>query len=68
MLVKIHKSCREVVAICDKDLLGKEFHEGKKKILDVAHHSLSSLSWKFNCANGRISGSAIYLYLVLGGK
>ncbi|RKX57147.1 MAG: DUF424 domain-containing protein [Thermodesulfobacteriota bacterium] len=29
MLVKIHKSYRYVVAICDSDLLGKKFEEGK---------------------------------------
>ncbi|MEM3405743.1 MAG: DUF424 family protein [Candidatus Pacearchaeota archaeon] len=34
MLVKIHKSYRNVVSICDSDLLGKKFQEGKI-ILDV---------------------------------
>lgn len=29
MLIKIHKSYRDVVAICDKELLGKYFEEGK---------------------------------------
>ncbi|MBU2104900.1 MAG: DUF424 family protein [Nanoarchaeota archaeon] len=29
MLVKIHKSYREVVAICDSELLGKKFEKGK---------------------------------------
>ena len=28
MLVKIHKSYREVVAICDSELIGKKFEEG----------------------------------------
>jgi len=28
MLVKIHKSYREVVAVCDSELLGKRFEEG----------------------------------------
>lgn len=28
MLIKIHKSYRYVVAICDSDLLGKKFEEG----------------------------------------
>jgi len=28
MLVKIHKSYREIVSICDKELLGKKFEEG----------------------------------------
>ena len=32
MLVKIHKSYREIVAICDKELLGKEFKEENKKL------------------------------------
>jgi len=29
MLIKIHKSYRDVIAICDSDLLGKKFEEGK---------------------------------------
>lgn len=34
MLIKIHKSYRDVVAICDTELLGKYFAEGKSQ-LDV---------------------------------
>lgn len=34
MYVKIHVSHRKVVAICDADLIGKQFEEGKK-FLDV---------------------------------
>lgn len=34
MLVKIHKSYRDVVAVCDTELLGKKFEEGIKQ-LDV---------------------------------
>jgi len=34
MFFKIHKSYREVVAICDSDLIGKKFEEGKFQ-LDV---------------------------------
>ena len=34
MFVKIHKSYREVVAICDSDLIGKILEEGKFQ-LDV---------------------------------
>lgn len=34
MFIKIHKSYRDVVAICDDDLLGKKFEEGKFQ-LDV---------------------------------
>ncbi len=34
MLIKIQKSYRDIVAICDKDLLGKKFKEGKFQ-LDV---------------------------------
>lgn len=31
--VKVHKACNDVlVAICDEDVLGKEFREGKLKI------------------------------------
>ena len=32
MLVKIHKSYREVIAICDTNLLGKTFEEGNRAI------------------------------------
>lgn len=32
MLVKIHNSCRTVVAICDKDLLGKKISSENKQI------------------------------------
>lgn len=34
MLIKIHKSYRDVVAICDKELLGKYFEENNLQ-LDV---------------------------------
>src|SRR3989344_5322686 len=34
MLVKIHKSYRDVVAICDKELMGKSFEKGNA-ILEV---------------------------------
>jgi len=34
MFIKIHNSYRRVVAICDSELLGKKFVEGKKQ-LDV---------------------------------
>jgi len=34
MYVKTHKAYREIIAICDEDLLGKTFEDGKK-ILDV---------------------------------
>lgn len=34
MLLKIHKSYRNVVAICDSDLIGKKFEDGKFQ-LDV---------------------------------
>ncbi|MAG10805.1 hypothetical protein CMI44_00635 [Candidatus Pacearchaeota archaeon] len=29
MFIKIHESYRDIVAICDKELLGKKFEEGK---------------------------------------
>jgi len=32
MLVKIHKSYRHIVAICDSELLGKKFQDGKMQI------------------------------------
>ncbi len=34
MLIKIHDSYRKVVAVCDTDLIGKKFEEGKMQ-LDV---------------------------------
>lgn len=34
MFVKIHRSYRDVVAVCDSDLLGKFFEEGERQ-LDV---------------------------------
>ena len=34
MLIKIHKAYREIVAICDSDLIGKMFEEGIK-VLEV---------------------------------
>jgi len=32
MLIKIHSSCRTVVAVCDKELIDKKFEEGIKQI------------------------------------
>lgn len=32
MFIKIHKSYRTVVAICDSDLLGKKFEDGKRQL------------------------------------
>lgn len=32
MLIKIHKAYRQVVAICDSDILGKRFEEGIKQL------------------------------------
>ncbi len=32
MYVKIHKSIRTVVALCDADLIGKKLEEGKKQM------------------------------------
>ncbi len=32
MLVKIHSSYRPIIAICDSDLIGKNFEEGKRCI------------------------------------
>jgi uncharacterized protein len=32
MQIKIHSSCREVVAICDTELLGKQFEEENKQL------------------------------------
>jgi len=34
MYIKIHESYRKVVALCDKEILGKKFEEGKRQ-LDV---------------------------------
>ncbi|MEM4331016.1 MAG: DUF424 family protein [Candidatus Pacearchaeota archaeon] len=32
MLIRIHKARRIVVALCDKELIGKRFEEGKKEL------------------------------------
>jgi len=32
MFVRIHDSYRKVVAVCDSDLVGKKFEEGKKQL------------------------------------
>lgn len=32
MLVKIHKSYRTVVAICDEEIIGKRFEQGKRQL------------------------------------
>lgn len=32
MYIKIHTSYRNVVAICDADLIGKKFEEGKRQL------------------------------------
>ena len=32
MIIKIHKSYRNVITICDSDLLGKKFEEGNTQI------------------------------------
>lgn len=34
MLIKIHKAYREIVAVCDEEILGKTFEEGKT-VLEV---------------------------------
>ncbi|MCK9567916.1 DUF424 family protein [Candidatus Pacearchaeota archaeon] len=40
MFVKIIKSCRDVVAICDKEIIGKKFEEGNIQ-LDVKENFYS---------------------------
>lgn len=37
MFIKIHKSCRTVVALCDAELMGKKFEEGKRQ-LEIREH------------------------------
>ena len=32
VLVKIHQAYREIVAVCDKDLLGKKFEQGDRQL------------------------------------
>lgn len=32
MYIKIHRSYRNVVAMCDADLIGKKFEEGKRQL------------------------------------
>ena len=36
-LVKVHESYRRVIAICDRELLGKKFEQGKMQ-LEVINH------------------------------
>lgn len=40
MLVKIHESYRRVIAVCDSDLIGKKFEEGKMQ-LDIRENFYS---------------------------
>ena len=37
MYIKIHKSYRNVVAVCDSNLMNKRFEEGKKQ-LEIKEH------------------------------
>ena len=37
MLIKIHSSVRNVLALCDKGLIGKTFTEGKRQITINPH-------------------------------
>jgi len=37
MHIKIHKSYRDVIALCDSNLIGKRFEEGKRQ-LDIKEH------------------------------
>jgi len=37
MRIKIHRSYRDVVALCDSDLVGKRFEEGKRQI-EIKEH------------------------------
>jgi hypothetical protein len=32
MYLKVHQSYRDVIAICDSDLIGKKFEEGKRQL------------------------------------
>ncbi|OYT37628.1 hypothetical protein B6U82_01370 [Candidatus Pacearchaeota archaeon ex4484_31] len=32
VLIKIHKAYREIVAVCDPELIGKKFEEGKRQL------------------------------------
>ncbi|MEM4605796.1 MAG: DUF424 family protein [Candidatus Pacearchaeota archaeon] len=32
MLIKVHKARRYIVTLCDKEILGKKFEEGKKEL------------------------------------
>ena len=45
MLVKIHKSYRDVVAVCDNSLVGKKFEEGEFQ-LDVKESFFSGEDMK----------------------
>ena len=40
ILIKVHQSYRQVVSVCDKEILGKTFEEGKK-FLDIRENFYS---------------------------
>ena len=47
--IKIHRSYRSVVAICDHDILGKKFEEGKRQ-LDVRENFYKGEEFSFENA------------------
>lgn len=46
LFLKLHKSYRSVVAICDEDLVGKEFEEGNKQLKITEHFFVGELVTK----------------------
>ncbi len=47
MYVKVHRSHRHVIAICDSSLLGKKFEEGKRQ-LDVRENFFKGEEHTYN--------------------
>jgi uncharacterized protein len=53
VLIKVHKTYRWVVAICDADLVGKKFEEGNRQ-LDVSKNFFEGDSVDFDEFNDRV--------------
>jgi len=53
ILIKVHESYREVVAVCDKELFGRKFVEGRKQ-LDLTGEFFNGLEFSEEGAEGEI--------------
>ena len=54
ILLKVHKSYRFVVSVCDKELLGKKFVDGKRQ-LDLTGEFFNGDEFGLEEASGKIS-------------